>query len=235
MAFLRRLSSTVMLGLALAIQLFGELSARITFAAEPWSSIWAFLFVGGPVLAKRGVVAYPLIPWLSIMLAGWVVGRWLLTERDRMVRARSFVLIGVTLLVGFAFVRGLDGYGNWGLHRDSLDPLQWLHVAKYPPSLAYTALELGIAFVLLGLFCVADNGRLQLAPLGLLGSTAFFFYVLHVHVMGIASLILKLDPEQNGLAKTYLAAAAGIAALYPLCSLYRGYKSAHPDGWTRYL
>ena len=53
----------------------------------------------------------------------------------------------------------VDGYGNWGLHRDSLAPLQWLHVAKYPPSLAYTTLELGLAFCLLALFFMVDRAR----------------------------------------------------------------------------
>jgi uncharacterized membrane protein len=238
MAWLRRLSSGALLGLAIAIQLFGELSARFHPAAQPWHALWALLFVGGPVF-RPVVCGYPLVPWLSMMMAGWVLGRWLLHTRARSSasRARPLALVGVALLAVFAVVRGADGYGNWNLHRDSMAPLQWLHVAKYPPSLSYTALELGLAFLLLALFFALDDARPRrlLAPLALFGSTAFFFYLLHAHLLGLASLALHLDRERYGLTKTWVAAAAVLVVLYPLCVRYRRYKSTHPDGWTRYI
>jgi uncharacterized membrane protein len=232
MAFLRRLSSAALLGGAIAIQLFGELSSHVTINAQPWHSLWAFLFVGGPVF-RPAACAYPVIPWLSIMMAGWVLGRWLLQRPTD--RVRPLVAVGVALLGVFALVRGLDGYGNWGLYRDSLAPLQWLHVAKYPPSLSYSALELGIAFLLLAAFVAVDDEqpRRWLEPLGLLGATAFFYYLLHVHLLKTVSPLF--NPDTHGLVKTYVAAAAALVLLYPLCVLYRRYKSAHPDGWTRYI
>src|SRR6478735_8275834 len=48
MAWLRKLSSRSLLALALAIQVFGELSGRVHFEAQPLHAIWCFLFVGGP-------------------------------------------------------------------------------------------------------------------------------------------------------------------------------------------
>jgi uncharacterized membrane protein len=233
MAWLRRLPSRALLAGAVAIQLLGELSSRVQPEAQPWKILWSLLFVGGPLVGTARCI-YPLVPWLSMMMAGWVLGRFLLETSSRREQARTFLVIGVTLLAVFALVRGVDGYGNWNLHRDSLAPLQWLHVAKYPPSIAFTSLELGIAFLLLAMFFVVDDGPL-LRPLALLGSTAFFYYVLHFHVLGVASLLLRLDRKQHGLLKTYLAAAAVLIALYPLCRMYRRYKATHPDGWTRYL
>jgi uncharacterized membrane protein len=168
-----------------------------------------------------------------MMMAGWVLGRWLLqSERGPGLPAG----LGLALLSLFVAIRGYDGYGNWGLHRDSLEPLQWLHVAKYPPCLAYTTLELGLAFVLLAFFLALeqrDPSRLQ--PLAILGSTAFFYYLLHVHLMGLAALVLQPDPEAYGLAKTYGVTAITVVGLYLLCKRYQSYKAAHPDGWTRYL
>jgi uncharacterized membrane protein len=238
MAWLRRLSSGVLLGLAVVIQLFGELSGRVEPAGQPWHAIWGFLFVGGPVF-RPAFVAYPLIPWLSMMMAGWVLGRWLLAtpKLPNAARARPLALIGLGLFAAFGVVRGLDGYGNWGLHRDSMAWLQWLHVAKYPPSLAYTTLELGLAFLLLALFFVLDDGRPRrlLGPLQLFGSTAFFFYLLHAHLLQLVEQLFHFDRESYGLAKTYVGAAAVLLVLYPLCVRYRRYKSAHPDGWTRYI
>lgn len=238
MAFLRKLSSSVLLTIAIAIQLFGELTERVHFGSPILSGLWSFLFVGGPPF-RPAVVAYPLIPWLSIMIAGWVLGRWLLATRQRSYRdrARTLAAIGVALLVVFAIVRGVDGYGNWGLHRDSMAPLQWLHVAKYPPSLSYSALELGLTFLLLAFFFVLDEKRERpwLEPLGVLGATAFFYYLLHAHLVNGAALLSHEDRNAHGLLKTYAAAAVVLCFLYPFCVRYRRYKAAHPDSWTRYI
>jgi uncharacterized membrane protein len=238
MAYLRRLSSRTLLALAVAIQLFGELSSRVRFDAQPMHAIWCFLFVGGPAF-RPAIVAYPLIPWLSIMMAGWVLGRWVLETRalDHRARARTLAVIGVALLVVFAVVRGLDAYGNWGLYRDSLEPLQWLHVAKYPPSLSYTTLELGLTFLLLALFFQIEDTRPRplLRAFSIFGATAFFYYLWHAHLLNLVSLLAKHDHNRHGLLKTYVAAALVLVALYPLCVRYRKYKAAHPDSWTRYI
>ena len=237
MAALRKLPSAVLLVSALVIQLGGELSKYWAPTEQPLHTLWGFLFSGG-ALFGRVVCPYPLVPWLSVMLVGWVLGRWLLEPRTPGARARTLALVGLGLLAVFALVRGVDGYGNWDLHRDSLDVLQWLHVAKYPPSLSYTCLELGIAFLLLAGFMALDvPGRplRALAPLSLFGATAFFYYLLHVHVMAGVQTLFALDRKVDGLAKTWIAAGLVIALLAGPCWLYRRYKAAHPDGWTRYI
>jgi uncharacterized membrane protein len=199
--------------------------------------VWSLLFVGGPI-GPRVVIGYPLVPWLSFMMLGWVFGRWLLVPRTGAERARSLALLGAGLLALFAVVRGIDGYGNWNLHRDSGDVLQWLHVSKYPPSLTFGGLELGIGLFVLALFSALDDPdkpRPAFRVLSLLGSTAFFYYLLHVHVMKLAQAFLHLDDHTDGLAKTWLAAAATLVVLLGPCAWYRRYKSAHPDGWARYI
>ena len=237
MAALRRLPTSALLAGAIAIQALGELSARWHPTVQPWRAIWSLLFVGGPVV--NGLVnGYPLIPWLSIMMIGWVLGRWLLQPLPRAARTRSLALVGGGLLVAFAVVRGIDQYGNWGLHRDSLAPLQWLHVAKYPPSVSFTCLELGLAFSLLAVFTAVDDPerpRRALSFLSLFGATAFFYYLLHAHLMQGTEQLLQIDPTTWGLMKTWLAAAITIALLVWPCGWYRRYKAAHPDGWARYV
>lgn len=237
MAGLRRLSSRALLAGAIAIQACGELSTRWAPAGEPWRSAWAFLMAGGPAFGRM-VCAYPLVPWLSIMMLGWVLGRWLIARPEPAGRATTLAMMGAGALVAFSLVRGGNRYGNWNLYRDSLAPLQWLHVAKYPPSIAFTCLELGIALLLLAGFTALDDRarpRRALAPLSLLGSTAFFYYLLHVHLMAAEQALLSLDRSAHGLAKTWLGAALTVIVLIGPCAWYRRYKSAHPDGWTRYL
>jgi uncharacterized membrane protein len=69
-------------------------------------------------------------------------------------RARDWLALAGVAAVVFAVVRGLNGYGNAALYRrdGALNAawIEWLHVSKYPPSLSYAALELAIAFALLG-------------------------------------------------------------------------------------
>jgi uncharacterized membrane protein len=251
MAWLRRLPSPALLAGALGLVLSVEwLGARFPdlYAHGP-ASVWqtparylvgAILFNGGPLNPRMSIVCgYPIVPWLSMMMAGWVLGRWILDTRARGPKwqARRLGAVAAALLALFALVRGVDGYGNGGLHRDSMALLQWLHVAKYPPSLSYSALELGLTFALLGLFFVVDDDRPRrwLAPLGLLGATAFFYYLLHIHLLALARQLLHVDRQSHGLCKTYLGTAGVVLALYPLCARYRRYKMQHPDGWTRYI
>jgi uncharacterized membrane protein len=237
MAALRRLPSSALVGGALAIQAFGELSSRIHPATQPWRAIWNLLFTGGMVVDGL-VCGYPLVPWLSIMMLGWVLGRWLLQPRSRALRARSLAAVGAALLAVFVVVRGIDGYGNWGLHRDSVAFLQWLHVAKYPPSIAFTCLELGLAFSLLALFTAVDapdRPRRFLGFLSLFGATAFFYYLWHAHLMQGAEQLFRWDRDGHGLAKTWIGAAVTSTALAWPCWWYRRYKKAHPDGWARYI
>jgi uncharacterized membrane protein len=237
MAWLRKLSTPWLLGGALALTLLGELSDLWRPVEQPAHAVWGYLFAGGPVF-PGAVCAYPLLPWLAVMMYGWVLGRWLLVARPNVVRARWLAGLGVALLAAFVVVRGVDGYGNWNLHRDSAEVLQWLHVAKYPPSLAYLCLELGIGLVLLGgFFWLDDPGspRKALMPLTVLGSTAFFYYLLHVHVLAGFQALAHLDVKSDGLLKTWLAAAVTLGVLAWPCWRYRRYKQAHPDGWTRYV
>jgi uncharacterized membrane protein len=237
MAGLRKLSSGVLLSGAVTIAVLHELSDFWHPVEQPLHAAWAYLFIGGPVFI-RTVCAYPLVPWLSVMMAGWVLGRWLLEPRSSTQRAKTLLLIGLGLLAVFLVVRGVDGYGNWNLHREGPDVLQWLHVAKYPPSVSYLALELGLGLVLLAFFMWLDVPGRELpvlAPFALFGATAFFYYLLHVHLMLAVQEWLKFDTHVDGLARTWGAAGLTLAVLAGPCWWYRKYKAAHPNGWTRYV
>ncbi len=55
-------------------------------------------------------VIYPVIPWLAVMMLGWVFGRYPI--RIRVQPARLLAVVGTALLLVFLAVRGLNGYGN---------------------------------------------------------------------------------------------------------------------------
>ncbi len=230
---LRRLPAGVLLALALGLFFGGEALMDLGLwlcGGQPGLPL-ALLLTGG----RFGplIVGYPLLPWLSCMLLGWCFGRVFERWRDQGVLVRRLAGAGALGLCLFAVVRGLNGYGNALLLRDDGSLVQWLHVSKYPPSLSYAALELSLAAVALALLLGlrGASGRL-LGTLGTLGRTAFFYYLLHAHVLVLGAVGLGLH-KASGLLATYLATGAAILLLLPLCRRYDAYKRAHPTGWTR--
>ena len=93
------------------------------------------------------------------------------------------------LLIVFLVVRGVDGYGNLHLHRFDEEPLRWLQVSKYPTSIAFISLTLGVGGLLLAWF-VARPPRAPWGPVTALGQRALFFYVIHVHALEAARAAL---------------------------------------------
>jgi len=108
---------------------------------------------------------YPILPWLAITILGWVFGRHLTASPSARAgfRKEGAMHLRTLGLLVFAVVRGIDGYGNLFLHRADNSWQQWLHISKYPPSLAYYSLKLGILFLCVALLrrsrCVLVSGR----------------------------------------------------------------------------
>jgi uncharacterized membrane protein len=234
MAALRRLSSRWLLWSALVGWVLSEPLAALASKVDgplgiPLKLVFSLTFLG-----SWGVEAYPVFPWLCTMVLGFCFGRWLLAQSAESQSERAWRLLlrcGIGLLVLFLVLRGANSLGNMGLYRHDASLVQWLHVSKYPPSLAFWGLELGLAALLLAL---AFAARLSFAPLVLLGQTALFYYLLHAHLLKLASLALGMH-KKAGLLATYLAAVAVVLLLLPLCSWYRRYKAAHPKGWPQYI
>jgi uncharacterized membrane protein len=231
MAALRRLPRAWLGALGLALVVGHEALAGVarSFVDGTPTPPLALLLTGGP--AGPFIVAYPLLPWLGVMMLGYAAGGVVSGTKAERLPWRCLGA-GLLSLAVFALVRGADGYGNGHLYRDDASIVQWLHVCKYPPSLSYCALELGLMALLLALF--ARFPALSRGPLVLLGQTAFFFYLLHVHLLEGAAHALGVVGHE-GIPGAFLAAALTLAALTPLCAVYRRYKAAHPDGWTRYV
>jgi uncharacterized membrane protein len=40
-------------------------------------------FTGGSILDGHAVVIYPFVPWLAIMIFGWLLGRWGIAMPER--------------------------------------------------------------------------------------------------------------------------------------------------------
>jgi uncharacterized membrane protein len=133
-----------------------------------------------PVAGNYGVyVAYPLMPWLGLIAAGYALGpvfKW-----DAARRQRFLVAAGAVLLLAFVVLRSGNFYGDpdpWSPQGRGLvwDVISFIRVHKYPPSLLYLCVTIGIALPLLAWF-----ERVRPVPmLMLFGGTPMFFYVIHI-------------------------------------------------------
>jgi uncharacterized membrane protein len=238
MALLRRLPTWGLLVMALGWIALGEIVTGWFWAPPGNSSMLAAFTVAnysGPTI----IFKYPILPWLAITILGWVFGRHLIrfaAGQSKVSGKKVLWISGVVGLLVFAVVRGIGGYGDMFLHRADNSWQQWLHVSKYPPSLAYYSLELGILFLCLALLRtievrigVRENGVFYV-----FGQTAMFFYLVHRLAFETPATYFGLRGF-DGLGTTYGAAAVMLVLLYPMCRWYRTLKAAHPRSFLRYL
>jgi hypothetical protein len=109
-------------------------------------------------------------------------------------------------------------------------------VSKYPPSLSYTALELGLLCVSLALLMTIEP-IIGVRPNGVFlvfGQTAMFFYLVHRLVLEVPATYFGLRGVGD-LSTTYIVAVVMLALLYPACRWFRTTKAAHPDSFLKYL
>jgi uncharacterized membrane protein len=238
MAALRRLPAGVLVALGLGWIALGEVvtgwlwqppgnpSPPVAFAVAAYS---------GPGLS----IKYPLLPWLAVMALGWALGRHLVRAAAGATRVSGKAVLwaaGAGALAVFAAVRGLSAYGNMFLPRSDGSWQQWLHVSKYPPSLSYLALELGILWLCLALLRTLEP-RLGVRENGVFlvfGQTAMFFYLAHRLALEIPATHLGLRGAGD-LRGAYALAAVLLLLLYPACRWYRALKAAHPHSLLRYV
>ena len=185
------------------------------------------------------IIKYPLLPWLAMMVLGWVFGRNVsrFNAGEKVVPPRTMLWsAGAAGLAIFVAVRACQGYGDMFLHRADNSWQQWLHVSKYPPSLTFSALELG-------LLCLCLAGLMTLEPIigvrpnGVLlvfGQTAMFFYIVHRLALEVPATYFDLRGTGN-LATTYLVSAGLLLVLYPACLWYRNVKQSHSASILRFF
>lgn len=235
---LRRLPAWALLSVAIGWMVLGEVVTGWFWTPPGNSSVWAafaFANYGGDTM----IIKYPLVPWLAVSILGWVFGRHLIryAAGQSKVSGRNVLWIcGLVSLLVFAAVRAIGGYGDMFLHRADNSWQQWLHVSKYPPSLTYYSLELGILFLCLALLRtielhigVRENGVFYV-----FGQTAMFFYLVHRLAFEIPATYFGLRGV-DGLRATFGAAAVALALLYPACLWYRRVKAAHPRSILKYI
>lgn len=200
--------------------------------------------------------AYPLIPWLGIMLTGFACGEFFGMPADK--RNRIFLRTGVTALLLFTIIRFMNIYGDpsvWSGQKSSLFTfLSFINTTKYPPSLLFILLFLGITFLVLFITEKVKNRFTEI--LSVYGKVPLFYFVIHLFIIhslilnllllqGFGSNDMQFGAFNNGRPKTgggvglpliYLIWICVVVLLYPVCKWYSNYKSEHKENkLLRYL
>lgn len=218
------------------------------------SPVWAALHaqMGVAVGPFHFAFAYPLLPWIGVMLAGYGTARLFQELAER--RDARLLAWGLAATAAFVVLRGAGVYGDpnpWRAEDSAIRTLiDFLNVTKYPPSLLFLLMTLGPAAVLCASADRVPDAVRQ--PLIVFGRVPFAFYVAHlylIHTLAVAlGVIQGFDARQFltfgfffpkgygvGLPGVYAVWLLVIAALYPLCRWVAAVKGRRQDWWLSYL
>jgi uncharacterized membrane protein len=224
-----------------------------------WADLWRIIHTPGPVALPGGhtvFIAYPLVPWVGVMAAGYAFG--LLLDGAADVRRRRLSTLGGSMVVAFVVLRAAGVYGDprpW--HAEDTfarSVISFLACEKYPPSLCYLLMTLGPGILALPLL---ERVTSKLArPFVVFGRVPLFYYVLHLflaHAVAIALSVARYGaplsalwhapfgvkfPDGYGysLPIVYVVWLLVVIALYPACAWFAGVKRRRRDlTWLSYL
>lgn len=187
LSLLLKASTKTILIIGLAIISLHNLSSFIlTGESSLLSRIAPMLVAQGAIPFGTGglfIMGYPPIPWLGIMLTGFAAGR--LFELPMSTRKPLFLKIGVAALALFIIVRSINVYGDsfqWAKQKSSLFTfLSFINVTKYPPSLVFCLLTLGVMFLLLSCVEGLQNKFMEITTV--YGKVPLFYFLIHWYIL----------------------------------------------------
>ena len=258
-SLLSRLSPKIVLAIGCLLFFGHDLIFRLPMPANSvLGFIGSLLFGPGAFPYAPGrlfVIAYPVLPWLGIMLAGFCAGQLFTLPIQK--RRVLFLRLGLGALALFVLLRLSNWYGDpvpWTRQRSGVYTfLSFMNLGKYPPSLLFSLATLGILLLILSAAEGRDNALTRF--LLVYGRVPLFYFVVHIYLIHLLLLLTvalqgypwsSLDfgpfrfgrPDHAGLSLggVYLVWAAVVLALYPLCRWYGRYKARHKENiWLRYL
>jgi len=175
---------------------------------------------------------YPLLAWVEVIVFGMLFGKWILADVKKAYLKGAW--LGLACLVGFVLLRLINGFGNIR----SLPLGNWmdfLSVVKYPPSMTFVLLTMGVNLTILGIFSLYKKPMLgDWNPVLVFGRVPLFFYLAHIGVYLLMGRLLT--PGGSTLEVMILLWLAGLVVLYFPARWYGHLKNRQPArSWVRYF
>lgn len=152
-------------------------------------------------------INYPALPWIGITMIGFGI------------REVNFLKVGFIFLLIFILLRFIN-YGDYS-HKNIEGIINYLAVIKYPPSIAYVILNMGILSLLFWMISKFKKSNI-FKPLIVFGQSSLFFYFAHIYTFILMS---KFVPHSFPLINMYLLWLFGLLILFPICNYYLKLKS----------
>lgn len=216
----------------------------------------AFAFL--PIAENRGFLdVYAILPWTSVMLLGYSMGRFFTTSVNVVTRKKALIITGFSLIALFIILRFTNAYGDpqpWSQQKDGLYTLlSFINTTKYPASLLYLCMTIGPALLVLAMIENLQNKFTGI--LTIYGRVPFLYYVLHfylIHTIGVIIFFATghgtneiIDPNLPFLFRpmhygydlwaVYAVWLFVIVVLYWPCKWFNTYRSTHHQWWLSYV
>jgi uncharacterized membrane protein len=223
-----------------------------------WDLAHHAFFAHYDLFSNHGItIVYAFLPWTGIMMVGYGAGKVFGKGVSAIQRKKILFGAGAFFILLFLILRFINAYGDpstWAVQRSPLyTMLSFINVTKYPPSLDYIGVTIGVSLIVLGLFDNVSGRSLQF--LVVFGRVPFFYYVLHLYLIHLSVMVIFLlekfpakdirpahspflfrpDHFGFGLLTVYGIWILLILLAYPLCKWYSRYKATHHDWWLSYL
>ncbi|OCR23843.1 membrane protein [Pseudomonas syringae] len=210
---------------------------------------WAILHDRGwlqPFEGLRLRTSYPVLPWIGVIALGYAAGPWFASGADAGTRQRKLVACGLGALALFFVLRLINGYGEkpWVSGETGVQTLMsFFNITKYPPSLVFLSLTMGLGLLLLVWFERAA-GRGWMKPLLVFGAAPMFFYLLHLYVLKILYLIATAIWGANkgdyfgfdSVGAVWLCSVLLAVGLFPAVRAFASFKARRKDiVWLKYF
>ncbi len=235
MAFLRRVPERALFAGAIALP--AAVPALLTVfpldAASPgefWRAVWLHFSLG-----TTPAIWYPILPWLPLMVAGYLVARR--ARPETLERPGPWWRASLVAFVAFAAVRFA---GRYFTLVDELPVPAWpgvVMLCREPPSLAWLAWNLGLATAMwAALATLASRGReVWLEPLLAIGREPLVFFMTHFAIFQALLRVSKHFRGGHPFLRMIVISAVGVAILVWACREVGRLRAKHPRSLLRYV
>jgi uncharacterized membrane protein len=245
LALLHRLPLLLLAAIGAAIVAGHNGLAGVAFAPDTWAaSAWTILEQRGNLMDDpvRVRISYPLLAWIGVILLGYACGPLYARAMPAAQRQRWLMLAGVSSLLLLALLRTWNVYGEplpWAPHETLLrSAMSWLNFTKYPPSLDFLLLTLGVGVLVLAWIERIDAGWVRVAAV--FGGAPLFFYIAHLYLLLVAQRVAAfvLDVPRvdvDHVWQVWLCSVLLALLLYWPTQRFGRYKRESGKAWVKYL
>lgn len=211
-------------------------------------ALWTVLLHRGYLVAEGAIklkVTYPLLPWVGVILIGYVSGPLYAAAMAPARRQWLLRVLGLSALALLAVLRGFNIYGEnlpW-VHGETAvqTVMSFVNFTKYPPSLDFLLLTLGVGMLALAQFETIENWFTRACAT--FGGAPMFYYLLHLYLLlALQHILVAVWGANHGVRfgvdhvwPIWLLALALMPVLYFPCRAFARFKRSSNQAWVRYF